>query len=691
MMDGKHKRVGLWAVAFAGLVLAGAWAAGAAGAARPLGSTYKVTFSELGLPSGTNWSVTFNSVSMYSKTATITFTGISSGGYYWSVTTPVAGSTGVQYAASPSGNYLYVPSQTGQFIVFQQQDLLSFVDQPSSAGFTSPGYSTWYTAGSELPIAASHYAGYAFKGWSSSAPGLTFGSKTQSSTYALVNAPATITATFKTVSSKVSFSEVGLPSGTSWSVTFNGVSYIGTTATIGVGSYTVGGYSWSIPTVSASAGVQYAPTQAYGGLSVPYQTQQTVVFVKQFQLSFAVSPSAGGSTSPSSTTYVTNGSSMPIEAYSTGTTVFSSWSSSSASVTLANKSLDGTAVTVGDHATLTAKFVTGTPCTTCAVSFTEVGLPTGTSWGVTFNGAFYSGHAATIKITGVTAYTSWSTAQLIASGTPGVAWGTATTYGYLDVPYQTHQTIVYTPEYWVSVLTTPAYTGSAGISGQGSSGYYPAGAVLPLYAVGTDYASFHQWSTSAKALKVASTKSAATTLTVGATGTVTATFVAPSEKLSFTEFNLPAGTTWGIGVYTGAWTYYYSNQSTINVLGVAATYSVPWSVVSPIAGSSAGVEWAAVDVNGGMNPVYQPAQPIVFQEQVQVTIQAGGTTGGSVSPSGTSYYAYGTVLAVDALNSTTVNFTAWNSSTGSIAVASTAHAATTITILGTGTITAKFH
>jgi hypothetical protein len=327
----------------------------------------------------------------------------------------------------------------------------------------------------------------------------------------------------------------------------------------------------------------------------------------------------------------------------------------------------------------------------CTVTFAETGLPSGTSWGVTFNGSFYSSSTPVIKVGGVVTYAYWSTTGLIASGTPGVAWGTTSTYGYVSVPSQTHVTIPFVQEYWVAVVTNPTYSGSAGISGMGASGYFPAGATLPLLAVGNDYAAFHGWSSSAKSLKLASAKAATTTVTLGASGTITATFVSPMTTLTFTEFNLPTGTTWGIGVYLGAWTVVYSSSSTLTIHNVPATYSTSWNVVSPLAGTSAGVQFAAVNPGGSLNPVYENAMPVVFQEQFQVTVQTGGVTGGSVSPSGSAYFANGTVLAIDAVNATAANFTSWSSSTASISLASSGHAATTITILGTGTVTAKFH
>ncbi|MEM3325620.1 MAG: S53 family peptidase, partial [Thermoplasmata archaeon] len=65
-------------------------------------TTYTVTFTESGLPSGTSWSVTFNSNTKSSTTNTISFTGIANGTYSYSVGA-VSG-----YTASPSSGTITV-------------------------------------------------------------------------------------------------------------------------------------------------------------------------------------------------------------------------------------------------------------------------------------------------------------------------------------------------------------------------------------------------------------------------------------------------------------------------------------------------------------------------------------------------------------------------------------------------------
>ena len=81
----------------------------------------------------------------------------------------------------------------------------------------------------------------------------------------------------------ITFTESGLPSGTSWSVTFNGSPYSSTTTTISISSVSPGSYSWSTgnPT-SAATWCQGIPSPASGTMSFPSQTSQSISFQTQY-------------------------------------------------------------------------------------------------------------------------------------------------------------------------------------------------------------------------------------------------------------------------------------------------------------------------------------------------------------------------------------------------------------------------
>ena len=675
------KHLSTWlsvATTFAGLIVLASVATGVVAAT----TTYSVKFTEVGLPAGTSWAATLNGVTMKSTTATITFTGVTAAtSVYWNITTPVAGTPGVQYAPVNYYGWMNIPSQTREAVVFQKQVQLSFVYTPSGAGSIYPYGTGWYAAGSQFPLTSAHYTGYTFKSWKSTVGAVSFGSPTAASTLATANAPGTVTANFASTSYKVTFNEVGLPAGTTWDLTFNGVVHFSTTATLSVGSFTVGAYSWSASSVAVGTTIQYAPQYGSGTLSVPYQTIQALSFVKQFQVSFAVSPSGGGSTTPSSTAFYTNGSAISVSAQSTATTVFSGWSGPTA-ISFASKGTASTAATINGSGTITAKFVSGTPCSTCTVTLSEIGLPSGTHWGAYVGSTFYGASGGTVSITGVTSSISWSVVNPVSVGVPGVAYSTPTSYGYLSVPYQTKVAIVYSPVYWVTVNTFPTYSGGVGPY----SGYYPAGARISVEAAGGDVWNFKSWSSSSPSLSLTSTSAASTTVVVNGAGTLTANFVPPLKTVQFVAYNLPAGTTWGVAF---AGSSFYGNTTTITVTGVTPGYNY-WSVTTPVSAGTSGVEYAATTSSSSINTAYQTVQAIVFVKEFQVTIQTTGTTGGAVSPSGAGWYPNGTVLSVIALNASASNFSLWSSSAGTVTIANPHTAGTTITITGAATVSAKF-
>ena len=121
-------------------------------------------------------------------------------------TTPVSGSTGVQYVFSSwsdSGatSHTYtVPSSAATVTAnFQTQYKVTFTTSPSGSGSTTPSTATWYNAGATgQAISATANSGYTFSSWSASPSGsITFASSTSASTTMAITAASTVTATFQ--------------------------------------------------------------------------------------------------------------------------------------------------------------------------------------------------------------------------------------------------------------------------------------------------------------------------------------------------------------------------------------------------------------------------------------------------------------------------------------------------------------
>ncbi|MFP3300756.1 MAG: hypothetical protein RXN92_06790, partial [Thermoplasmatales archaeon] len=71
---------------------------------------YTVTFTESGLPAGTQWSVTFNGLTRSSTANSITFTGVLAGNYTWNATSIIAVGSGTRYVAQTSSGTISVPN-----------------------------------------------------------------------------------------------------------------------------------------------------------------------------------------------------------------------------------------------------------------------------------------------------------------------------------------------------------------------------------------------------------------------------------------------------------------------------------------------------------------------------------------------------------------------------------------------------
>lgn len=83
----------------------------------------------------------------------------------------------------------------------------------------------------------------------------------------------------------VVFTESGLPSGQSWSVTFNGKTVSSKTSAIAFTIIGSGGYSWSTQrTLSGAAGKQYVPSVASGMVNVPSTKSISISYTTQYYL-----------------------------------------------------------------------------------------------------------------------------------------------------------------------------------------------------------------------------------------------------------------------------------------------------------------------------------------------------------------------------------------------------------------------
>ena len=346
-------------------------------------ATYAVTFSESGLPSGTTWSVTLNSQTMSSTTSTITFS--EPNGTYAYTVGAVSG-----YTASPSSGSVTVNGGTQSVsIVFTSTSYLVWFTETGLPGGTSWSVTlnaqTLTSTGRTITFSETD-GGYAYtvgsvNGYNAFPSFGTVAVNGASQTVFIAFNPTTAT-TFP-----VTFSEAGLPTGANWSVALGGSMISSTSSTVtfhvvnGSYAFTVGnvpGYTAS--PLSGSLTVNGAPVSQAVTFSALPPDQYSVVFTESGLPSGATwSVTLGGQSLSSVGTTIAYVEPNGTSAFTVGEE--KGFTASPAS---------GNVIVSGSSNVTSITFTPVVPIN-FAVSFTETGLPSGTSWSVTLNGIMKSG------------------------------------------------------------------------------------------------------------------------------------------------------------------------------------------------------------------------------------------------------------------------------------------------------------
>ncbi len=219
-------------------------------------------------------------------------------------------------------------------------------------GTVTPGNGT-YLSGTTVTIQAFNAVGWRFSGWSGDLSGNT------NPTNLTMTTNKTVAASFTPDTNRytITFTETGLPPGTAWNVTFNGVTTSSTTSTITFTNISAGTYQWSTGTpITGGSGTRYNTQQSATSISVPSQTAQTVTFKTQYQVSFAANPTSSGTVTPTNAIFCDAGATLPITATGSGNYIFQNWSSTTANIAFTNGNTASTTATVNGPGTITASF-----------------------------------------------------------------------------------------------------------------------------------------------------------------------------------------------------------------------------------------------------------------------------------------------------------------------------------------------
>jgi YVTN family beta-propeller protein len=366
--------------------------------------TYAVTFTESGLPSGTEWWVNLTNGQNFSSTSTTATFDEPNGTYDYAVAT-----TDKEYAAA-GGSFTVngaVVSEPADFI------LGTYAVTFTESGL--PGGTEWWvnlTNGQSFPSTSTTVTFNEANGT------YDYAVATTDKEYAAAGGSFTVmgsavpeTATFRLVTYAVTFTESGLPSGTEWWVNLtNGQSFSSTTTTATFDESN-GTYDYAVATTAkeyASAGGSFTVS----GAAVPKTATFSLV---TYAVTFTESGLAGGT---EWWVNLTNGQSFS----STSTTVTFSevngtYDYAVATTDKENASAGGTFTVSGAAVSESAPF----SLVTYAVTFTESGLSAGTEWWVNLtNGQSFSSTTTTVAFSepnGTYSYTASAAGRSSVTGT----------------------------------------------------------------------------------------------------------------------------------------------------------------------------------------------------------------------------------------------------------------------------------
>jgi uncharacterized repeat protein (TIGR02543 family) len=358
---------------------------------------WTITFTETGLPSGTNWTtrlLAWGSTPSTNRNSTNNYFRypLSNGTYSFEVFT-VQGAYGVRYVPTVSdyGPIKMKGANITETVNFTTQYALNTSASPPVGGSASPA-SGWYPAGGLVQLGETPSNGYDFTGWVGTGLGSYTGPNDSASI--TMSGPINETAHFYGAPFNVTFTETGLPAGTKWSVTLNGTLNSSTTSSVGFAEVN-NTYAFSIGAVAGfSASPSTGSVTVDGGAVV-----QPIVFSAIVIPSYDVTFVETGLPSGTSWSVTLNGHSNSSTATSIGfTEINGSYAftvSGVAGFTVAPGS--GTVVVNGTPVSQSIAF-TAVPPATYTITVTESGLPSGTNWSVSIGGSHYFSTSAVISM-----------------------------------------------------------------------------------------------------------------------------------------------------------------------------------------------------------------------------------------------------------------------------------------------------
>ncbi len=339
---------------------------------------YALTFNQTGIPAGTEWYVNLSGVRHYSNSTGVSLSMLN-GTYSYSYERVVGGDKYRRFVnSSASGNVTISGKKQAVNASFITQYNVSVMAYPVSGGTVSP-VSGWYNASRVINLKAVANKNYYFAYWAGSGKGSYTGNNTSEpvTLESSINETALFSPSGEEVFSVI-FTESGLPTGSQWAVTLNGIRSSSNTSAIQF-LETNGSYVYSADRVSG-----YSVTNASGIIQVKGSNVTSAIHF--FRMKYSVNFQETGLNLKATGSW---GVSLENTTdYSSSSTIsFSLFNGTYNFVVVHMKHYvahpqSGSVVVSGLNVTDRVAF-TGT---IFSFTFDESGLPSSTAWSVTMNG-----------------------------------------------------------------------------------------------------------------------------------------------------------------------------------------------------------------------------------------------------------------------------------------------------------------
>ncbi len=570
-------------------------------------TTYAVTFTESGLPTGTTWYVNITGQPSQSSTGTTITVQLPNGTYSYTVATG-----NKEYAPSPaSGSFKVNGAVVSESITFS---LVTYRVTFTESGL--PSGTIWYvniTGGASYSSTTSTITFSELNGtysYTVATGNKEYAPSPASGSFTVNGAVVSESITFNLFTYSVTFTESGLPTGTTWYVNITGQpsqSSTGTTITVQLPN---GTYSYSI----ATGNKEYAPSPASGSFTVNGAVVSESITFNLFTYSVTFTESGLPTGTNWSVTLnstidnartkniifmVLNGSYNYLVGYVAGYVS----SPSHGTITVSGKNITET--------------ITWAPGASYTVTFNETGLPDRTNWSVSVDGYTKSSVISTIQFmlqNGTYTFTVNTIPNYIATPSTGSLNITGAPINK-TIAWRSTSASLYTIKFVESGLpsSTTWYVILSGITGSSSSNTITFEESNGTYTFSIENENY------------IATPSSGVIAVKGTNVEENITFTISSKYIvEFTERGLPIGSSWSVTlntIYTES-----STNTTVTFSIVNGTYNY---TIGRVQGYSAVPSTGQFKVTGAPVKItidYATVKPVVYMVTFVESGLLGGTT-----------------------------------------------------------------